>query len=400
MTPFAATYIDGAGRRRRDRFIAGSEEQVRQDLRARALWPVSVRALPADRSLARLTVPSADFIPFLHQLELQLRAGVTADVALAHLAEETPKGKLRSLVEHLHREVARGRPIHDACRALRRQFPEHHAAVIEAGELSAQLPEALRALAAHLSSVEELGRSTRRALLYPGMVLTATGGLVGFLLGGVVPQFAEVFTSLSLRLPALTEALIATSAWTRAHAPLIAVAAVSAVLLAAAFARSARLRLTRDHLLDRVPLLGDTLRLLATARFAAHCRLLHDAGVPLLEALRTGASLAGHAILSANLEAARRAVALGQPLHRALPKGHAFPSFFIPAVRAGETTGQLGPALRHVEDYATRRARDRIASALALFEPVILTVLAGIVGTIALSFFLPLLSLLGGVASR
>ena len=91
---------------------------------------------------------------------------------------------------------------------------------------------------------------------------------------------------------------------------------------------------------------------------------------------------------------------MGKPLHQALPKNHAFPSFVVPALRAGETTGQLGTALHHIEDYATRRARDRLATALTFLEPTILGLLATVVGAIALSFFLPLLSLLGGINAR
>ena len=73
---------------------------------------------------------------------------------------------------------------------------------------------------------------------------------------------------------------------------------------------------------------------------------------------------------------------------------------FVPALKAGETTGQLGAALRHIEDYASRRARESLATALAFLEPILLGLLAGVVGTIALSFFLPLVSLLAGVNAR
>jgi type II secretory pathway component PulF len=72
----------------------------------------------------------------------------------------------------------------------------------------------------------------------------------------------------------------------------------------------------------------------------------------------------------------------------------------VPALRAGETTGQFGAALRHVEDYAASRARERLATALALLEPMTLTALTAVVGAIALSFFLPLFALLGGVNTR
>ena len=89
-----------------------------------------------------------------------------------------------------------------------------------------------------------------------------------------------------------------------------------------------------------------------------------------------------------------------QRLYAALPKRHAFPGFIVPALKSGETTGQLGAALRHIEDYAASRARERLATALALLEPALLATLTGIVGLIALSFFLPLFSLLGGVNAR
>lgn len=400
MSAFAATYIDAAGRRRSGRFEATSTEQVLQLLRSKAVWPVSVRQLKPNRRHAGLTIPPGEFVPFLHQFELQVRAGVTADVALAQLAEDTPPGNLRILLDHIHGHVAQGRPIHEACRYFHRQFPPHLAAVIAAGEASAQLPEALRALAVHLTGVEELRRTTRRALIYPLLVLSATAGLIAFLLGGVVPQFSEVFTSLSLKLPLLTIVLIDASTWVRSAWPVLFAGGFTGLLAIVGATRSEKTRAVRDRLFMHVPILGETVRLLATARFAAHCRLLHDAGVPLLDALKTGAELTGQSVLADQLRQARNAVAMGKPLHQALPKNHAFPSFVVPALRAGETTGQLGTALHHIEDYATRRARDRIATALTFLEPTILGLLATVVGAIALSFFLPLLSLLGGINAR
>jgi type II secretory pathway component PulF len=307
---------------------------------------------------------------------------------------------MRSLLEKIHADVAQGTPIHVACRFFARQFPPHLAAVIAAGEASAQLPEAIRALAGHVSSAAELRRTARRALIYPAVVMGATAVLIVFLLGGVVPQFAAVFSSLHLPLPGITVALIATSNFVRQAWPTLVAAGCGALLLAAWAARAPRLRRWRDAALLRVPVLGDTVRHLATARFAAHCRLLHEAGVPLLDALRTGAELTGNAVMASQLLAARERVALGQPLHAALPKPNAFPGFLVPALRSGETTGQLGAALRHIEEYAASRARERLATALALLEPALLAGLTAVVGCIALSFFLPLFSLLGGVNSH
>lgn len=400
MPTFAAIVMNQAGRRHALREEAPDEAQLRTRLRAQALWPVSVRPVPPDGKLTRLTLPGRDFVALLHQLELQLRAGVTADVAFGQLAEDAPKGPVRTLLTTISQAVAQGVPIHTACRFFERQFPPHVAAIIAAGEASAQLPEALRSLASHLTSADELRRTAKRTLIYPTIVLMVTGGLVVFLLGGVVPKFAEIFASMRLTLPALTVGLIRVSEIVRHGWPLLLLLAVALGLLLWFAAHSPRLKRVRDRLLLRVPVLGETLRCLATARFAAHTRLLHEAGIPVLEALTTGAELTGNAVLSAQLLAAREGVAAGKPLHAALPKGHGFPGFFVPALKAGETTGQLGAALRHIEDYAAGRARETLATALAFLEPALLAALTGIVGLIALSFFLPLFSLLGGINAR
>ena len=400
MPTFAINAIDRAGARRFFREDAATEAELRLHLRAKSLWPVRIRALAENRKLARLVLPPTEFIGLLHQWELQLRAGVNADTALGQLAEDAPPGAMRLMLEKIHRDVAQGTPIHVACRFFARQFPPHLAAVVAAGEASAQLPESIRALAAHVSGHAELRRTARRAMIYPAIVLIATTGLVAFLLGGVVPQFAEIFASLHLSLPKVTVVLIAASKVVREgwHFGLVAIAGV--VALASVASRTPRLHWARDQALLRLPVLGEVIRHLATARFAAHCRLLHEAGIPLLEALRTGAELTGNAVMSRQLLAARERVAVGQPLYAALPKPHAFPAFIVPALKSGETTGQLGAALRHIEEYAASRARERLATALALLEPLLLATLTGIVGLIALSFFLPLFSLLGGVNSR
>jgi type II secretory pathway component PulF len=400
MPTFAATVVGPQGRRFSVEEEAADVAAMHRMLRERNLWPLRIEAARIRGADVRLVLPVGDFVPLLHQLELQLRAGVTADVALAQLAEDAPKGPMRSMLTHIHREVTQGRPIHEACRYFVRQFPPHVAAVIAAGEASAQLPESLRALAAHLTENDELRKTARRALIYPGIVLTATGALIVFLLGGVVPKFAEIFQSMHLTLPAVTVVLIRVSDFVRTGWPVLLGGACALVAFGWLAAITDRFRRLRDGLLLRIPVLGETIRCLATARFAGHCRLLHEAGIPLLDSLGTAAELTNHAVLAAQLRQAREGVAVGRPLYASLPPGHGFPGFIVPALKSGETTGQLGLALHHIEAYATRRAKERLATALALLEPLLLAGLTGVVGVIAFSFFLPLFSLLGGISSR
>ena len=400
MPAFAATVIDPLGRRRSLNDEALDAAQLHQRLRARNLWPVRVEPARADRRLARLVLPTREFVALLNQLELQLRAGVTADAALTQLSTDTPAGPTRRMLEKIEREVRQGVPIHAACRFFAKQFPAHLAAIVAAGEASAQLPAALRALARHLTEMEDLRRTAKRALIYPVIVLAAVTALAAFLLGGVIPQFAEIFSSLSLHLPGSTTALIRASVFVRSAWPILIPVSLGLGAALWLLLRLPRVRLWRDIVLLRVPVWGDVIRHLATARFAAHFGLLHEAGIPLLEALNTGADLTGHAVLARQLRLAREAVAAGRPLSAALPKGHAFPAFVIPTLRAGETSGQLGEALRHIETYAATRARERLLTALALLEPLLIALLTATVGFVALSFFLPLFQLLGGLNPR
>lgn len=344
----------------------------------------------------RLRLATQDFVPLLHQLEMQLRAGVTADVALQLFAAET-KGPAQFMLGTIADEVARGVPIHRACQSFPRQFPPHVAAVIAAGEASASLPAALRALADYLMQQDELRRTAFRAFIYPAIVLAATGGVLVFLLGNVVPKFAAIFVSMHLELPALTSGLIAVSDFIAAHWRGLLIGEGTAIATAIFAVRFVFFRRWRDWFLLRVPLCGEIVRCLATARFAAHCRLLHEAGVPLLQSLDTVAELVNHAGLADQLRAAKERLAAGAPLYASLPPRHDFPAFLTPALKAGETTGQLSEALRQIEIYAAQRAKHRLTAALALLEPLLLTGLTVVVGTIVLSFFLPLFSLLGGI---
>lgn len=347
----------------------------------------------------RLRIATQDFVPLLHQLEMQLRAGVTADAALQLFATET-KGAAQFMLGTIAAEVVRGVPIHVACQRFPRQFPPHVAAVIAAGEASASLPTALQALADHLMQQDELRRTALRAFIYPLIVLAATGGVLVFLLGSVVPKFAAIFVSMHLELPALTSGLIAASDFIAAHWRGLLIGEGTAVAGAVFATRFALFRKVRDWILLHVPICGEIVRCLATARFAAHCRLLHDAGVPLLRSLDTVAELVNHASLADQLRAAKERIAAGAPLYASLPRHHDFPSFLIPALKAGETTGQLSEALRQIEIYAAQRAKHRLTAALALLEPLLLTGLTLVVGTIVLSFFLPLFSLLGGISAH
>jgi type II secretory pathway component PulF len=400
MPEFVATVLDHRGRRSQRSWAAPDRASLHASLRANGLWPLRVREAAPRFRAARVTLPVREFVQVLRHLEMLLRAGVTADVALAQLGIEAGSGRLAFLLTTLHQRVSQGRPIHEACAEFPRLFPEHVQAVIAAAESSARLPDSLAALAEHLLSMDEIRRTARRALVYPALVTTATGGLVALLCAQVIPRFAEIFLDMRLPLPGITEVVIAVGRAFQATWPWMVVATAGGAFALATFGRTARGRYLIDGLLLRTPVLGPTLGLLTVARFAAHLRLLHDAGIPLLVALEHGERFVGHGIFRNEIRLAREVVSQGRPLAQALPTGRCFPPFVGLCLKAGELSGQLGRALGHVADHATREARERIAYALLLLEPLLLVGLTVVVGVVALSFFLPLFHLFAGLRAH
>ena len=147
MPAFAATTIDALGRRRTRVWDAADATTLRTRLRAESLWAVRIAPAPPDKRLASLTLRPRDLIALLHQLELQVRAGVRADGAIAQLAADLPAGPARKMLTQIHREVAQAPRF--TCVPVRKVFARTRGGD-PAGESSA-LPEALRSLAAHLA---------------------------------------------------------------------------------------------------------------------------------------------------------------------------------------------------------------------------------------------------------
>ena len=151
MPEFVATVLDHRGRRSQRSWAAPDRASLHASLRANGLWPLRVREAAPRFRAARVTLPVREFVQVLRHLEMLLRAGVTADVALAQLGIEAGSGRLAFLLTTLHQRVSQGRPIHEACAEFPRLFPEHVQAVIAAAESSARLPDSLAALAGRRS---------------------------------------------------------------------------------------------------------------------------------------------------------------------------------------------------------------------------------------------------------
>jgi general secretion pathway protein F len=213
------------------------------------------------------------------------------------------------------------------------------------------------------------------------------------LLTAVVPQMAEVFVGRQKTLPLATVLLLQLSEGIRQFGLWILLALACLVLIAAQAFRREALRQRFDALLLRLPMLGAILQGSEVARFAATLALLIEAGLPLLRCLQTASATLGNRALRNDAEAAVRQVREGASLARALGSSARLPRLLVVFVRLGEQTGALAPMLDRVAQQISNQVQRRSMTLATVLEPVLITVLGGVVMFIVLAVLLPIISL-------
>ena len=248
-------------------------------------------------------------------------------------------------------------------------------------------------LADYTESRQAARQQVQLALLYPGILLLAAFGIVGFLLGFVVPDVVKVFIDSGQELPVLTRGLIATSEALQRHglAGLIVIAALAFGLRLAL--RLPGARLTWHRLQLRLPLLGRLLRASDCTRFTSTLAILGRSGVPLVDALEIAAEVVANGQIRTGLKDVARAVREGGALTRALERSALFPPMMLYMIASGERSGELDAMLDRAARQQETQLANRIAMLVGLFEPAMLVFMGASVLVIVLAILMPILSL-------
>jgi type II secretory pathway component PulF len=274
-----------------------------------------------------------------------------------------------------------------------RVFSNQVIAMIQAGEVSGRLPEVFESLSAYYEWMDGLVAEIRQALIYPVIVLIAASGLVAMLFTFVIPKFVGLLSDLSVEIPMLTRVVMGISDFFVAFWPLIFGSAI-AIPIAVKFAlRIPAFGRSFDRKLMDLPVFGSLVTMFGVSRFAQNLAMLYRSGIALLNGLEICKSLVGNRAIEYALEDVRQTVLEGTPMSKGMSKHDVFPTTLITMVATGEASGTLDEALQSVADYYNTLIPRRIKAVFAIFNPVVMLTLIGIVGVVALSVVLPILSL-------
>jgi type IV pilus assembly protein PilC len=272
--------------------------------------------------------------------------------------------------------------------------------MVQAGETGGVLDVILQRLAEFMEKAQKLKRRVIGAMIYPSVVISFSVLIVTGIMLFVVPQFRQIFSDFKTSLPALTQFLMDTSDW-------IAQDYGWAVVLGSPFGLFVLFKLTSKSkggrkLLDVVklhlPVLGGIIKKTSIARFTRTLGTLLSAGVPILDALNITRDTVGNVVFENALQKVHDAIREGESFAGPLRAAKVCDSIVTNMIDVGEETGDLDKMLMKIADNYDEEVDVMVGSLVSLLEPIMVVTLGGIVGTIVIALFLPLVKLIQSVS--
>ncbi len=395
MAEFLLKYADGKGEIRQQVAEAGSERELRERMTQQGFLVYSVKARGGIAS--RLgggpkKVNLEKFLIFNQQFLTLVRAGLPILKSLDLLADRLTDPKMGKHVKAVRDEVRNGTMLSEAF-SRQRVFPAIYVTSILAGEKSGSLGEVIE----RYVSYQRLNLTVRKkiivSLLYPAILIVLVMLLVVFMITYVVPNFAQLYSSLDSQLPYMTQVLIAVGTTARDYILAIIGTVLGAVIAIRLWTRTERGKEQIETIQRRMPILGDIWTKYQVAQLGRVLSTLLVGGIPLVQALETAAESLGARTLKRALNQARQSVKEGQPLSAALHKTGVFPGLAIDMIEVGESTGALPAMLNSVAEFYEEDVNTRMTASLALIEPAIMLFMGIFVAFVLVSLYLPIFSL-------
>lgn len=395
MPAYHYAALDSAGTAHKGLLQGDSARQIRQQLRERGLTPLEVREAHGRsgpyRTQHRLSATELTLIT--RQLATLISAAVPLEQALAKVAEQADKPRLSALLLALRARVLEGNSLAQALDDFPQVFPEFYRATVAAGERAGYLAAVFERLADYTEVRQQLRQKVILALVYPLLLTLVAVFIVIGLMAYVVPQVVQVFISTGQALPWLTQALISCSQFLRDYGGLLVMALIVITIALSLLLRETKFRRRWHQLQLRLPLLGRLIRGLNSARFARTLSILSASRVPVLDALRISAQVMSNLALRAAIEQAALKVKEGSSLQEALGTQGCLPPLILQLIGSGEASGQLEAMLERAAQQQERETETLIGAILALFEPLLILIMGGVVLTIVLAILLPIFEL-------
>ncbi|MCU1295962.1 MAG: type secretion system protein [Acidobacteriaceae bacterium] len=395
MAEFVVKIADERGRLVQQVETGFSESEVRDRFSQQGflVYWVKPRGMLSGGKIGRTKkVKQSSFLIFNQQFLTLIKAGLPVLSSLDLLIKRQKDAYLHSVLQNIRDRVKSGESLSEAF-TTQRAFPKIYTTTLLAGERSGNMEEVLGRYIAFQRMALTFKKKLAVSLVYPALLVSVVFIMMIFLVTYVVPQFAKLYQDMGADLPSITQLMLAIGLATQKYALYIVVGIVLLLVGLVRWKNTDRGANAIDGTILKLPMLGDIWLKYQVSNFSRMLSTLLTGGMPLVPSLETaGASMSSRRILNGIAEAAVR-VREGQPLAKALEAQRMFPDLSVEMIEVGESTGALPAMLNSVAEFYEEDVQTALGAAMALIEPLILVVMAVVVGGILISLYLPIFTL-------
>ena len=398
MAEWVTKYADPRGEIHQQVVEASSVQELRDKYSQQGFLVYSIKPRTRISKISkgfigqRTRINQEKFLIFNQQFVTLIRAGMPILKSLDLLAGRLTDPRLGKHIKAVRDDVRTGASLSDAFRA-QGVFPPIYVTSVMAGEKSGSLTEVLDRFITYQRLALAVRKKVLLSLMYPSMLVLLVLGLIVFLVTYVVPNFAELYSSMSARLPLPTQILIAVGTTARGYVLVVFGALILAIAGFRLWSRGEGAQETLDRVKIRTPVLGEIWTKYQVAQLSRVMSTLLTGGIPLVQALETASQSLGSRLLRKMIEKTRKSVKEGQSLSASLQATGIFPGLAVDMMEVGESTGALPQMLNSVAEFYEDDVQNRMQAALALIEPAIMVFMGIFVAFVLVALYLPIFSL-------
>lgn len=401
MASYTYVAVDKGGKEKKGTLDGNNLEQVRNQLKAEGYMVLSVEEaniLNKDINFKFGSgVKARDLSVFCRQFVGILNAGVSIINALMMLGEQTENKEMAKAIKDVQSAVEKGENLADAMRIRNDIFPDILINMVQAGEASGSLEIAFERMAVHFEKDAKMKAMVKKAMIYPVVVFVVAIAVVIFMMIAVIPKFVSMFEDMGVAMPFMTQLVIDMSNFIihKWYILIIILAALITAVILFKNSENGKYFIAKAKL--KLPLFGTLTVKSSSSRLARTLSTLMAAGLPLIEAMDITAKTMDNILVKDALMRAKEDVARGVALSIPLRECGLFPPMVYQMCKIGEETGNIEAMLEKVADYYDEEVEIATQALTAAMEPMIIVLLALIVGTIVIAIMQPMMSMYTGM---